>query len=152
MKSKINEKDLIGKKFGILTIVSIYKKRVRYNLMVKCRCECKNEKKIRFDNIKRGLTSSCGCREGFGAGRKRYNCPKSNFTSPYIKPTKEILSELYLNQKKSIREIGSELFVSNTSIHRYMKLYNIPARKTRPRTTKTAYLKNTRHVRDYFYE
>lgn len=56
--SKLN--DLIGQKFGMLTVVSREEndgKHVRYL----CKCDCGNEKIFYSNNLKRGLSTSCGC-------------------------------------------------------------------------------------------
>ena len=56
--------DLTGKKFGRLTVIkrdySRNNKRVR-NAYWLCKCECGNEKIIRDDSLRKGLTKSCGC-------------------------------------------------------------------------------------------
>lgn len=56
--SKLN--DLTGQKFGMLTVVSRVEndvKQVRYL----CKCDCGNEKIFYSTNLKRGLSTSCGC-------------------------------------------------------------------------------------------
>ena len=56
--------DLIGKKFGRLTIIEIknkpddYKSKGKYCL---CKCDCGNEKIIRKHDVIHGNTISCGC-------------------------------------------------------------------------------------------
>lgn len=52
--------DIIGKKFGKLTIIDgAYIK--DYRVYLRCKCDCGNEKIILRENITRGLTKSCGC-------------------------------------------------------------------------------------------
>lgn len=56
---KKREKELLGLKIGRLTILKITD---FYSPMkVLCKCECGNEKEIVYNNIKRGMTTSCGC-------------------------------------------------------------------------------------------
>jgi hypothetical protein len=53
-------KDIIGNKYGRLTVVSYaYSKarKVYYN----CKCECGKEKVVRSDSLKDGTVKSCGC-------------------------------------------------------------------------------------------
>lgn len=52
----MNFKDLTGKKFGNLLVIE-YKNNGKWL----CKCDCGNEKIIRGNNLKRGLTKSCGC-------------------------------------------------------------------------------------------
>lgn len=52
--------DLTGQKFGMLTVVRRAEnngKQVRYL----CKCDCGNEKVFYSTNLKRGLSTSCGC-------------------------------------------------------------------------------------------
>lgn len=53
--------NLIGKKFGRLTVIR--KVGVDKNNFVywECKCDCGNIKVIRGTSLKRGLTKSCGC-------------------------------------------------------------------------------------------
>ena len=58
--SQIQE-ELIGRKFGRLTIVSIEKTGKNYKKKAVCECECGKKHKADLDQIKMGRTSSCGC-------------------------------------------------------------------------------------------
>ena len=51
--------DLVGQKFGKLTVLSVafIKKHKFYN----CKCECGNEKVVRGSSLVEGKTKSCGC-------------------------------------------------------------------------------------------
>ena len=56
--NKIN--DLTGKRFGKLTVIKRVEnkgKQIRYL----CRCDCGNEKIFYASNLRRGLSTSCGC-------------------------------------------------------------------------------------------
>ena len=54
--------DLIGKRFGRLTVVEKTKKRTKQRSIIwKCICECGNECEIRGDSLIAGLSQSCGC-------------------------------------------------------------------------------------------
>lgn len=57
---KTKKTDLIGKRFGKLTIIEVaYQK--DYRTYLRCKCDCGKEKIILRENITRGLTRSCGC-------------------------------------------------------------------------------------------
>lgn len=56
-----NTKNLIGKRFGRLTIIKDSNKRKGSNVIWLCRCSCGNLKEIRSDNLRCGDTQSCGC-------------------------------------------------------------------------------------------
>jgi len=63
--------DLIGKKFGklIVTKFAFFKKKRTY---WHCKCDCGKETVVRGDNLKSGLTNSCGCERGnFKHGYRR---------------------------------------------------------------------------------
>lgn len=51
--------DDIGKKFGRLTVIG--RKRENKKTYYLCKCDCGNEKWIRADHIRKGITKSCGC-------------------------------------------------------------------------------------------
>ena len=58
--------DLTGKQFGKLTVkkrhaVNAARNRVQWN----CCCECGNEKVIRGDSLRYGITTSCGCQNPY---------------------------------------------------------------------------------------
>lgn len=52
--------DIIGKKFGRLTVVS-YSHSKGYRHYYLCKCDCGNEKIILKGNLLQGYTQSCGC-------------------------------------------------------------------------------------------
>ena len=59
----MKHQDKIGKQFGNLTILEIFYKHI-YNQNVtfsKCKCKCGKIKDIRFNSIRMGHTTSCGC-------------------------------------------------------------------------------------------
>jgi len=134
---------IVGKRFNYLTIELIYKKKENYNLMVRCRCDCGNKKKMRLDNVKRGKSKSCGCQEGNinSEQQKQYKQKWVN----QKKPSKKNLAKLYLNDKMSLRDISAELNIPNPTIWRWMQEYEIPSRKPgKPLSKETKILKSIR--------
>jgi len=59
IEQNISGQNIIGQKFGRLTIIEIFYKKNRKH--VKCICECSKIIESRFDNLKCGDTVSCGC-------------------------------------------------------------------------------------------
>lgn len=59
----IKSEDIVGKKFGRLTILSTFIKKGLYctRRYVTCKCDCGNEITTRYDAISSGHTVSCGC-------------------------------------------------------------------------------------------
>jgi len=53
--------DLIGKKFGRLTVLRRDEKKNMGKVFLLCRCDCGNECSVRADHLKSGETQSCGC-------------------------------------------------------------------------------------------
>ena len=104
-RKKFNEKDYVGKKFGLLTILkftSIQRCPTGSQIFRKCLCKCKcgTKREYYFNNIKSGLSQSCGCKEMIGcrdgiSGHPFYNTwtmmmkrcydPKSNGFKNYGK-------------------------------------------------------------------
>ena len=54
-------KDLIGQKFGRLTVIAKSERSNGYRTYWLCRCDCGNMKEVRNDSFGRGNTRSCGC-------------------------------------------------------------------------------------------
>jgi hypothetical protein len=85
--------NLIGQRFGRLTVLALYGETARHQSVWKCRCDCGNVKTVSGSNLRRNNTQSCGClRRDVGrmvgaAGRRHgetvngmsaeYNCWKS---------------------------------------------------------------------------
>lgn len=64
--------DLRGRKFGHLTAESRAPNRGRKTAW-ECACDCGNRVTVLADNLKRGLTSSCGCSRRQGSPRLTYS-------------------------------------------------------------------------------
>ena len=62
LKPRQNNKSLIGKKFGRLTILEDTKKRYYGYVVYKCRCDCGNYTEAPSHNLKNGNVVSCGCK------------------------------------------------------------------------------------------
>ena len=58
-KPQINLEDLVGQKFGKLTILCAY--RLSSGIYCKCKCDCGNMGEYRYDSLQIGSTKSCGC-------------------------------------------------------------------------------------------
>ena len=56
--------DLTGQRFGRLMVISRSPNRKNWRAMWLCQCDCGKKKIIRADNLRRGLTKSCGCLVG----------------------------------------------------------------------------------------
>lgn len=65
-RTKYNYEEIIGKKFGKLTIINIFKKpfgkkKIIYNTCAFCKCDCGKEKEIPLYTVISGSQRSCGC-------------------------------------------------------------------------------------------
>lgn len=56
-----NEKELLGKRFGRLTVVGRSEKRYHAAALWECRCDCGNTTFLIAHKIKSGKAKSCGC-------------------------------------------------------------------------------------------
>lgn len=59
----MNEKDVIGKRFGKLTVIAKAEKRDKKERWL-CKCDCGKETVVQYNNLVTGNTSSCGCLRG----------------------------------------------------------------------------------------
>lgn len=58
--AKTNPADFIGKKFGRFTILE-FVRRVNGHNILRCVCDCGNEREVRLSSLTTGNTYSCGC-------------------------------------------------------------------------------------------
>lgn len=56
-----NRKDLIGQRFGKLTVLNILPERRNHKIVYHCICDCGNECDILAQTLKNGNSKSCGC-------------------------------------------------------------------------------------------
>lgn len=65
MTARIKLNDLIGKTFGMLTVIDgerrVYRKNGKTALYVYCQCECGNKSWVSWNSIVSEKTKSCGC-------------------------------------------------------------------------------------------
>lgn len=60
-----NVENLIGKEYGFLKIIG-FACRLNYDNYWICECSCRTKKIIKEENLKRGVTRSCGCMRSYG--------------------------------------------------------------------------------------
>lgn len=75
--------DLIGEKFGLLTVIKRCGSSKDNHSMWLCKCDCGNEKIICSHSLRRGLTKSCGCLTSNGRKVKHGNCRRKKFSGTY---------------------------------------------------------------------
>lgn len=54
--------DLVGMRFGRLTVLKALPKCDDYSRLWECRCDCGAVHIVRGASLRRGLTKSCGCK------------------------------------------------------------------------------------------
>lgn len=55
-------KDITGHKYGSLTVIKLLGKDKHNKSVWECQCECGGTTSVTSNNLKRGITKSCGCR------------------------------------------------------------------------------------------
>lgn len=63
-KDHPNKIDLVGKKFGRLTVIKDTGKRPSRRVVYECLCDCGNVKEVYGNNLSSGKSKSCGCLKG----------------------------------------------------------------------------------------
>jgi len=73
LKNHKNAKDIIGQRFGWLTVVGIDEEKTseRDRIYWKCQCDCGKTSSSPTHQLNSGKTRSCGCRQGHGMSRTR---------------------------------------------------------------------------------
>jgi hypothetical protein len=79
-------KDLIGKKFHMLTVLSRAPNQGERTMLL-CKCDCGNEVVVWMNNLRRGFTKACGCLVGVHWRGKSYVRP--DFTAHGYSQTPE---------------------------------------------------------------
>lgn len=74
--------NLIGQKFGRLTVIEFYGKRTNGHGLWLCRCDCGNTKVVEASALKYGYTSSCGC---YGRERRIECATKHNICKEHLR-------------------------------------------------------------------
>lgn len=57
--------DLVGRRFGFLTVIEKSQRKAKSGSMWVCQCACGNRKDIAASNLLSGNTRSCGCSRGY---------------------------------------------------------------------------------------
>lgn len=115
--------DLVGQKFGKLTVLELNKKRNSCNQTVwKCQCECGNIIDVAGVHLKSGATQSCGCVKSRGE-QKIYKLLKDNdidfvqqksFKNCFFPDTKYLAKfDFYVNNKYLIEYDGEQHFFAS---------------------------------------
>jgi hypothetical protein len=64
--------DMLGKKFGMLTVIELAGQDKRKEYLWKCRCDCGNETIVLGGNLRSGHIKSCGCAKATGERNGNY--------------------------------------------------------------------------------
>lgn len=76
---------MIGKKFGRLTVLEECKDRAKNGKIIyHCQCDCGNVTDVIGDNLRRGITKSCGCLVKETTAKRSITHGKSNTRLYYI--------------------------------------------------------------------
>lgn len=62
-EKKYNE--IVGKRFGLLTVIERTNKKGGNAFLLKCKCDCGNETFVQRGHLTSGTTKSCGCLQGY---------------------------------------------------------------------------------------
>lgn len=117
MSSKFH--DITGKRFCRLVVVSNDGKSNFRDTYWICKCDCGNVKRVLGSHLKGSKIRSCGCLVRNKRGKVKDLL------------TREFLEEYYVKQNKYLCDIRQEFGISNASIYKYLKIYNIDIRKGR---------------------
>lgn len=105
-------KNLIGKKFGKLTVISTNGDKKRNRLIYKCLCECGNEKEVSADLLQAGRTKSCGCllKETYNKIENREYALKKRLYSQLIRRSRKLNLEYNITLEDFIELIDSSCY------------------------------------------
>lgn len=75
------KKDIIGRRFGKLTVLEYVNQDKRGNRMFLCKCDCGNEKVVCFGHLNQNHTKSCGCLKYQGHAKTHGLSNSSEYTT-----------------------------------------------------------------------
>ena len=75
--------NLVGQKFGKLTVIALESGRTTDDRKWRCVCDCGGEKVTSEDNLKRGHCKSCGCLYKNNGGSEKKNIPFGSTSKLY---------------------------------------------------------------------
>ena len=89
-----------------------------------CLCDCGNEIVTAGWSLKSGRTKSCGCLQKETVGE--FN--KNRFYGNKYNITKQFMFDEYITKIKSLEQIAKDMGCSSSTIHKYLKKYDIQTR------------------------
>ena len=123
--SQINAKNLIGQRFGKLTVLEKTEKKSFSYYIQKCLCDCGNICEVSTNNLTMGKTTSCGCLAHKSKGEfkitsllKENNIPfetEKIFDDCYIKKNGKMRFDFYVNNQYLIEFDGRQHFINRFS-------------------------------------
>ena len=129
--------DIIGKRFGRLTVIKESEDSEPYNVRMLCRCDCGTEKSISVNDLRTGMTKSCGCYR------------KEN--------TKELCTEdltgMVFNELTAIKQVNN--FIGRTGKQRVQWLFKCSCGReiiALPMNVKRGFTKSCGHIGNSYAE
>lgn len=124
--------DLVGQKFGLLTVIERSEKKKDYMSIWVCRCSCGNVKEVRINHLRGGQIKSCGCRSSrnrFGSDHASWRGvgeiggsflakwrKAAQYRNLTIAVTPKDLWEMYLSQNRKCALTGLPVEFSKRSV------------------------------------
>jgi len=107
---KSHFKNEVGNKYGLLTVKSIYKRK-QHIVQYKCICKCGNETTVSGGNLRKGVTTSCGCRQfiGFSSMWGKQPFPKGKHNPMWRGGS--TLEQAKIRTSKKYKEWRKDIFV-----------------------------------------
>ena len=130
----------IGDKFGSLTVLEFEKRQgaKQKKIWVRCGCDCGAKKWFMWQNVRKGMSLSCGCR--IVEHIKRAN---RTFSSKAKEKKEKIIKKACENPEYTLQMIGDEYGVTREYV-RYVLLRNGEPKRDSRRTVKQLMDENAR--------
>lgn len=103
MKARLN---LIGEKFGRLTVTRESHRNKGSKLYYVCRCDCGTEKVVGAGNLKNGSTKSCGCFRRENQSNTTHGLSKKGNRHPVYQSWLDMRARCFNPNKKRFKDYG----------------------------------------------
>ena len=122
-KGQWAKKDMIGKKFGRLTVLEELPDRAYNRIMYKCLCDCGSTSVVAGQDLRQGKTKSCGC---LGHKNKDVPHPRHGLTKhPLFHIWGGILQRCYTRTAKNYPNYGARgISVCDLWRYDFLSFYN----------------------------
>lgn len=102
--------NLVGERYGKLTVLKLSEINKRHNLVWLCKCDCGGYTEVPTNKLKSGWTSSCGCLNQ-NRNRKIINIESALYSYNYLKEYEPVKAANIIEVLRALTEIEQQFII-----------------------------------------